>query len=221
MVTHSSILAWEISWTEDHGVTKSKTQLETKQQHAWDLQKSCQGQSFCVSFIPFPLTLTSYMTRTFSAAMFLMLLSRTAGGWFTKLIIPSLFAAVRNLGWKMPKTQTYACVKGSRAESLSSPWPPRLQLHSPKDIAKKSSRRREHGGNCQMIRNNFSELFFFFFRVKEVTPWGWDFYQKMRNLLWVMKDTKKHWDSNTLSLTQHNQSVHPTTISTYTEQEKD
>ena len=34
MVTHSSILAWEISWTEVHRVTKSKTQLETKQQQA-------------------------------------------------------------------------------------------------------------------------------------------------------------------------------------------
>lgn len=43
--------------------------------------------------------------------MFLMLLSRTAGGWFTKLIIPSLFAAVRNLGWKdAKKTQTYMLV---------------------------------------------------------------------------------------------------------------
>lgn len=50
-----------------------------------------------------------------------------------------------------------------------------------------------------------SQNLFFFFRVKEVTPWGWDFYPKVRNLLWVMKDMKKHWDSNTLSLTQHNQ----------------
>ena len=110
--------------------------------------------------------------------MFLMLLSRTAGDWFTKLTIPSLLTAVRNLGWKMAKTQTSACAKGSRAESLPSPWPPPLQLPSHKDVAKKSSQRREHGGNCQMIRNNFSEPFFFSFKVKAVTPWGWDFIKR-------------------------------------------
>ena len=27
MVTHSSILAWEIPWTEEHGVAKSRTGL--------------------------------------------------------------------------------------------------------------------------------------------------------------------------------------------------
>ena len=32
MVTHSGILAWEIPWTEVHGVTRVRHYLATKQQ---------------------------------------------------------------------------------------------------------------------------------------------------------------------------------------------
>lgn len=123
--------------------------------------------------------LTFYMTHTFSAATFLMLLSRTAGDWFTKLIIPSLLAAVRNLGWKMAKTQTSACVKDSPGQSPS----PAPDLHAFSCPASRTWQRNllkeeSTGETAKWFEIISQNLFFFSFKVKAVTPWGWDFIKR-------------------------------------------
>ena len=48
MATHSSILAWKISWTEKHGVTNSQTRLstDTRMHIRWgQARKASRGSS--------------------------------------------------------------------------------------------------------------------------------------------------------------------------------
>lgn len=120
--------------------------------------------------------LTSYAANTVSVVLFFMLLSRTAGDWFTKLIIPSSLSAVgsRDLG----ETTNACCVKGSRAESPVSPAP-LGQPPSPKEHGTEIYSKRRVRGKRQMTRNNFSE-FFFLFKSESGYPVGLGHYQKVR-----------------------------------------
>lgn len=111
--------------------------------------------------------------------MFLMLLSRTAGGWNLKLIIPSLLA-IRSLDGKTAKNWNICLCEGLPGRVPPQPLTSTPSAAQPqKDIAKKSSRRKRAWGEIANDSKQFLRTFLFFsLEWKKVTPWGWDFYQK-------------------------------------------
>ena len=43
MATHSSFLAWEIPWTEEHGGSKLKIRLDSLEATQWAPRDTCRG----------------------------------------------------------------------------------------------------------------------------------------------------------------------------------